>query len=94
MQIGFIDTYLSIIRVHENQTSSQNKELMTKEQIEIANRNGFGGFRFRFYLTILHGMNFIEQLRFAFKKNQVTGVKDFLYDWIFGKLLPRLVNKP
>jgi glycosyltransferase involved in cell wall biosynthesis len=93
IRIGFVDATLSTIRVHENQMSAQNRAMMSKEQSEIANRNGFGGFRFMFYITILHGMNFVEQIRFAFKKNQFTGVKDFLHDWIRNKLLPYLAKK-
>jgi glycosyltransferase involved in cell wall biosynthesis len=93
IKIGFIDSPLSTIRIHKNQMSSQNRSLMTKEQIEIANRNGFGGFRFNFYLNILHGLNFLEQLRFAFKKNQFIGAKDFLNTWIYDKLIPRFRDK-
>jgi glycosyltransferase involved in cell wall biosynthesis len=94
IRIGFVDATLSTIRVHENQMSAQNRAMMSKEQSEIANRNGFGGFRFMFYINILHGLNFAEQLRVAFKKNQFIGVKDFLHDWVRGKLLHRFVNKP
>ncbi len=93
IHIGFIDSFLSTLRVHENQMSSLHRALMTKEQIEIASRNGFGGFRFNFYISILHGLNFMEQLRFAFKKNQFVGVKDFLHTWIYDKLIPRIQSK-
>jgi hypothetical protein len=93
IQIGFINSFLSTIRVHEKQISSQNRELMTKEQIKIAKQNGFGGFRFNFYISILHILNFVEQLRFAFKKRQFVGLKDFLYTWINEKLIPRIQGK-
>lgn len=93
IQIGFIDSFLSTIRIHNNQLSSQYRAAMTKEQIEIANQNGFGGFRFSFYMSILHGLNFIEQLRFAFNKNQFAGVEDFLQNWISNKLIPHIRGK-
>ncbi len=93
IRIGFIDQPLSTIRVHENQMSSQNRDLMTKEQIEIANRNGFGGFQFNFFLSILHALNFTEQMRFAFKKNQLAGIKDTLQHWVFDKLIPQIRQK-
>jgi hypothetical protein len=93
VRIGFLDSVLSTIRVHKNQTSSQNRALMAKGQREIAKRNGFGGCRYAFYMTILHGLNFMEQLRFGYQNKKFAGVKDVFHDWIFGKLKSRLINK-
>lgn len=93
IHIGFIDTSLSAIRIHNNQLSAQNRTLMIKEQFEIAHKNGWGGIKFKFYINVLHIANFVEQLRYAFKKDRLIGVKKFMYNWVTCKLIPRIQGK-
>jgi glycosyltransferase involved in cell wall biosynthesis len=94
IRIGFIDSILSTVRIHKNQTTAQNRAMMSKEKREIIQRNGYSGFRYMFFFTIYQGLNLMEQLRFAYKNKRFTGVKDALHEWIFNRTIPYLRNKP
>jgi glycosyltransferase involved in cell wall biosynthesis len=94
IRIGFIDSTFSTVRIHKNQISSQNRPLMAINKREIADRNGYGGFRYIFLTSILHGLNFAEQVRVAFKENKFAGVRDVFDDWIYNRILPRFNHKP
>lgn len=52
-RIGFLNEVLSIIRMHNNQTSSLNRIAMAKEKIQVAQSHGFKGMNTLFYLKLL-----------------------------------------
>lgn len=93
IRIGFIDSTLSTYRIHKNQLSSQNSTLMAIEHRDIANRYGYGGIRYFFFMLILHILNFTEKLRVAFKENKFAGVRDVVHEWVSKRITPRFKNK-
>jgi glycosyltransferase involved in cell wall biosynthesis len=94
IQIGFVNSTLSSVRIHKNQITSRNRTAMSKEKRIIKDQYGYHGFRFNFYFTIYQALNLIAHLRLAYKENRFTGIKDALIDWVKEKMIPYLFNKP
>jgi glycosyltransferase involved in cell wall biosynthesis len=94
IRIGFINSTLSSVRIHKNQITSNNRKVMLKEKRMIKDRYGYYGFRFIFYFTIYQALNLIAHLRLAYEENRFTGIMDTLNDWVKGKIIPYIFNKP
>lgn len=90
LRIGFVDMSLSTVRLHQNQTSAVNRLKMVDGQKEIAARNGFGGFRYHFFMFFVHWANFSKQIKQGFQENRLKGALKVVRFWIVEKILARL----
>jgi glycosyltransferase involved in cell wall biosynthesis len=90
IQIGRINSVLSLIRVHRNQISTQNRVEIKKKHKELAVQYGFGGIRFKVLISFFNLGSFFLELRDAYQANRITGLKPVFHKWIFDKLIPRL----
>lgn len=93
IRLGFTDEILSVIRVHENQTSMLNRSEMTESQYKVALDHGYGGIKFAFYINILHLLVIAEQLWSAFRVSGITGVAEYLRHFGQNKLAPFVAQK-
>jgi glycosyltransferase involved in cell wall biosynthesis len=90
LQIGFIDSTLSTIRVHPSQASTVNRMAMMEEQFQVAGHHGYGGIKYLLFLNILRLLNFYDQATFAYQQNGIRGAGRYGESWVRNKLLPYL----
>jgi len=93
IQIGHINSVLSLIRVHKNQISTQNRVVIKKKHKELADQYGFGGIRFRLMISIFNLGSFFIELRDAYQTNRIKGLMPVIHKWVFDKLIPHLRKK-
>ena len=89
LNIGFLDTVLSQVRYHKNQTSNKYPDAMIKEHNTILRKYHYDTLQHRFFLALLQFLRYLDTPKLAYQSKGIQGVMTMVTDWFSRKIIKR-----
>lgn len=87
LNVGFIDTTLSLVRMHNDQATQKHRVEMSKEHDAILREYHFDNLQYRFLFVLYYFSYIWNRIKFTYRSRGIREVIKLAVDWLSRKIV-------